>query len=140
MLICHVDALIQGNSPARPYGVTTLPITYDPPVTNPATDLTHQTFPPTGVNLTSCIRQAEPARRLVNLAKVPVMMLSSQASYHSAYDYCTAAYLQQAGVQVDFVNLTSHGITGNGHFMFVEKNSLDIAPFAEGFFDFVSLH
>lgn len=130
----HPEALVQGNSPARPYGIATLPLTYNPPVVNPASDLVHQTFPPAGINLTSCKRQASPAKQLVNLAKIPVMMLSSQASYHSAYDYCTAAYLEQAGVNVQFVNLTARGITGNGHFMFMEKNNLEIAPIADSWF------
>ena len=108
-------------------------MTYDPPVNSPA-DLVQQKFPPAAINLTECVRQADPPKQLANLAKIPVMMLGSQASYHSAYDYCTAAYLQQAGVNVNFLNLTAAGIYGNGHFMFIEENNLQIAPLVDDWF------
>lgn len=68
---------------------------------------------------------------------MPVMVMTSPASYHAGYDYCTVAYLEQAGVNVQFVELASRNITGNGHFMFLEKNNLDIAEIALGFFESV---
>lgn len=129
-----IQALVMGNASARPYGIASVPLTYRPPITSPA-QLVQQTFPPAAVNLTSCIRQAEPARKLVNIAKVPVMVMTSQASYHAAYDYCTVAYLTQAGVNVQFANLTARGIRGNGHFMFMEKNNVEVAEIAAGFFN-----
>ncbi|KAL9089381.1 MAG: hypothetical protein Q9159_002597 [Coniocarpon cinnabarinum] len=115
-----------GNGPARPYGITDLPITYSPPLTSPS-DLTRRTFPPAAENLTECIRQADSPRQLPNLAQVPIMIVDGQASYHAAYDYCTVAYLQQAGVDVQYLNLTEAGILGNGHFSFLEMNNLEIA-------------
>jgi hypothetical protein len=36
-------------------------------------------------------------------------------------------YLEQAGVHVDFINLSDIGIGGNGHLMMLERNSDDIA-------------
>ena len=47
-------------------------------------------------------RQAEPARRLPNLAKVPILILVAEAS-HAAYDHCTAAYLAQATNIANFI-------------------------------------
>ena len=131
------NANVMGNGSARPYGVATQPLAYDPPISTPA-DLIHQQFAPAAENLTACQRQAEPARKLVNLAKIPTMVMTSQASNHAAYDYCTALYLQQAGLEVEIVNLTAQGILGNGHFMFLELNNLDIAPIAGSFFERVS--
>lgn len=55
------------------------------------------------------------------------MLVSGEASYHAPYDHCTVAYLRQAGVEVDHVRLTDHGVTGNGHMMMQEKNSDAIA-------------
>ena len=94
----------------------------------------HQTFPPTAENLTECVRQADPPKKLPNLSKIPVMVVTSQASFHAGYDYCTVAYLQQAGVQVQYLNLTAAGIFGNAHFLFLEKNNLEIAPLVDDWF------
>lgn len=55
------------------------------------------------------------------------MVMTAEASYHAAYDHCTAKYLQQAGVRADFIRLQDKGIRGNGHMMMLEKNNLDIA-------------
>lgn len=103
---------IVASGKARPYGVTTLPITYDLPVVDPATDLATEVVPSTSEGLSSCIRQQEPARKLVNLLGVPVLVMTSEASYHAVYDYCTVGYLKQAGVEVEWLNLPDVGIHG----------------------------
>ena len=69
--------------------------------------------------------------KLPNLAKVPILILVAEASYHAAYDHVTAAYLTQAGVRNDFVRLPDIGIRGNGHMMMLEKNSDEIAGVIE---------
>ena len=71
--------------------------------------------------------QKAPARQLVNLKNVPVMVMSAEASYHMTYDHCTVKYLNQAGVKTEFVPLGEKGIHGNGHMVMIEKNNLDIA-------------
>lgn len=111
----------------RPYGVTLLPMHYDPPIGGNASLLQHETVAAASVDQSACERQVKPARKLINLAKVPVLMMTSEASYHSVYDYCTARYLQQAGVNVTYVHLPDVGIHGNGHFIFLEKNNLEVA-------------
>ena len=120
---------VLSNSTAitRPYGLTNIPITYDPPVTNPSTDLLRSTIPSAGPGLTDCNLQASPPKKLVNLAKTPQLIVTSEASFHAGYDYCTANYLQQAGVTVEYLNLSGAGIHGNAHFLFIEKNNLEIA-------------
>ena len=126
---------ITGSGPARPYGVATQPLTYDPPVINPATDLQTETTPLAGPNLSSCTQQTDPAKKLVNLSKIPVLVVTSEASYHAVYDYCTVNYLKQAGVDVTFLDLPKVGIHGNGHFMFLEKNSLEIVPLIQAWIE-----
>jgi pimeloyl-ACP methyl ester carboxylesterase len=71
--------------------------------------------------------QAEPARQLVNLRGIPILILTAEASYHAPYDHCTSRFLRQAGVEHDFVRLADLGIRGNGHMMMLEKNNLEIA-------------
>lgn len=124
-----------GNLGVRPWGVTGLPMTYDPPISSPS-QLNIVVDPsPDPANLVSCKRQAEPARKLVNLRKVRVLVFQSEASYHAGYDYCTARYLKQAGVPVDFVKLAEVGIRGNGHMIMLEKNTDKTAKFLLNWLD-----
>jgi pimeloyl-ACP methyl ester carboxylesterase len=78
-------------------------------------------------DLVRCWEQKAPARQLVNLKNIPVLIVMSEASYHASYDHCTAKYLTQAGVANTYVRLAEHGIHGNGHMMMLEKNNDRIA-------------
>jgi pimeloyl-ACP methyl ester carboxylesterase len=120
------DAVI-GKGKARAWGVTDIPITYDPPITDPSQLQIEQQATPDNPDLARCSEQKAPAHSLVNLRNIPVMMVTSEASYHAVYDHCTARYLKQAGVNTDFVRLGEHGIHGNAHMMMLEKNNLQIA-------------
>jgi hypothetical protein len=76
----------------------------------------------------TCMQQgANPPHKLANLMKIPVLVVTSQASYHAVYDSCTVSYLRQAGVQVQHAHLPDFGLMGNGHMMFMEMNNIDIA-------------
>jgi pimeloyl-ACP methyl ester carboxylesterase len=111
----------------RPFGLTLLPIAYDPPIGDDASLLVRRNVSAPDAKLSSCILQAEPARRLVNLARVPVLFVTAEASYHAVYDHCTVAFLRQAGVEVEYLELGKVGIHGNGHFMFMELNNFVVA-------------
>ena len=70
-----------------------VPLTYDPPL-KPGEELAFvRQDKPDAPGLVRGWLQAEPARKLPNLAKVPILILVAEASYHAAYDHCTAAYL-----------------------------------------------
>lgn len=123
----------------RPYGITDVPITYDPPISSPEELRKTSEATPGVVEATDgvpskfgCVEQVEPARQLPNVAKAPVLFLTGEASIHAAYDQCLVRYLQQAGVSVNFTRLEEVGLRGNGHFMMLEKNSCDIAGYVEG--------
>ena len=77
--------------------------------------------------VTECWAQSEPAHKLVNLAKVPMMLLTSEAGYNTLWDPCTYRYLTQAGVFPTWIRLDNIGIHGNSHFMFIEENSDQVA-------------
>jgi pimeloyl-ACP methyl ester carboxylesterase len=116
---------------ARPWGVADIPLTYDPPA-KAATDLAvMRETKPDGPDLAVCSKQADPPRRLVNLQGIPILILTTESSYHSVYDHCTAKYLTQAGVKNSFVRLEDQGIHGNGHMVMLEKNSRDVAAFLQ---------
>ncbi|KAL9632279.1 MAG: hypothetical protein Q9204_003858 [Flavoplaca sp. TL-2023a] len=115
---------------ARIDGVTRLPLLYDPPVVNITRDLkTVQLPPPPGKEklYIPCTVQASPPRKLVNLARVPVALVTGEASYHAPYDWCTIEYFKQTGVKATWLDLGRLGVKGNGHFVFLEKNSLESA-------------
>jgi pimeloyl-ACP methyl ester carboxylesterase len=114
---------------SRPWGVTTIPITYEPAVTDPAQLNFALEDEPESPDLVRCRLQTEPARQLPKLHGIPIVIIAGEASYHAAYDHCTARYLEQAGVDNDFVRLEEVGITGHGHMMMLEKNNLRIARF-----------
>ena len=111
----------------KAFGLGEVPITYDPPVTATSKLEFVRQEQADKPELARCWLQKEPARKLSNVAKVPTLIVMSEASYHAAYDHCTAAYLTQAGVKNTFVRLADRGIKGNGHMMMLEKNNMAIA-------------
>jgi pimeloyl-ACP methyl ester carboxylesterase len=121
------EATIIGTGRTRPWGPTDIPITYDPPVKDPSEIAIEREAQPDGPDLFTCWMQKAPARQLPNLKGIPVMIMASEASYHQAYDHCTAKYLEQAGVKTEYIRLQDKGIHGNGHMVMIEKNNLDIA-------------
>ena len=117
---------------ALPYGISILPLTYEPPVKEAEELAPVREDKADGDGLVRCWLQKAPARQLPNLQKMPVMVLSSEASYHAPYDHCTVKYLRQAGVKVDWIQLAALGIHGNSHMMMVEKNNQEIAAVIAG--------
>src|SRR5262249_2891322 len=108
-------------------GLGDVPLAYDPPLGESGKLSFVRQEAADRPDLVRCWRQQEPARKLVNLRHIPVLILMSEASYHASYDHCTAAYLTQAGVGNTFIRLADVGIRGNGHMMMLEKNSDAIA-------------
>ena len=110
----------------KPYGIAAVPLAYGGVANAPELSFVEQDRPDSPQRV-KCWRQKEPARQLTNLHNIPVVILSSEASYHASYDHCTAEYLAQAGVKNEFIRLADRGIRGNGHMMMLEKNNLEIA-------------
>ena len=119
-----VDAVFPPFADARPFGVTDIPLEYDPPLSS-ASDLKKVSVASNPFLV--CYRQGEHPRKLKNLVGIPVLVVTSESGYHAIYDHCTTEYLRQAGVKVDHIRLEEVGIHGNGHMMFMEKNNLEIA-------------
>lgn len=115
------------DSMALRYGISDVPLTYAPPVNDPAELTIVQQAEAEGPDLVRGYLQAEPARQLPNLQKVPILIVTAEASYHAPYDHCTVNYLRQAGVKPHWLKLAEHGIRGNSHVLMMEKNSRQIA-------------
>ena len=116
-----------GDELGRAWGITRLPMTFDPPLQAPedlqpaldpslAADLLAPGFMPT------CGPHTLP-----NLAGVPILIVTGEASYHASYDHCTSAFLTWAGVEHHFQRLEDAGLTGNSHMIMMEQNSQDVA-------------
>jgi pimeloyl-ACP methyl ester carboxylesterase len=116
-----------GTTMARPWGVTADPLSYSPPTSSTSDLQIIQQEKPDGPDLIKCWIQKQPARQLPALQKLPILIVTSEASYHAPYDHCTVKYLEQAGVYPKWIRLSDLGIHGNGHDMMLEKNSLEIA-------------
>jgi pimeloyl-ACP methyl ester carboxylesterase len=104
------------------WGMSTIPVTYDPPVADPAEiKTTYVANPEPGI--AGYFMQAEPARRLPNLKNTKVLMVTADASFASPGNPGGVAFLKQAGVQAEELRLGAMGIKGNGHMMMAERNS-----------------
>lgn len=133
--------LIKHDPTSRPYGLTDIPISYDPPANldigfgltfaNSAAPL-ETTLARRADDKAICILQKDfpevygrPAcvRKLFHIGKVPHAIVTAQASPHSTFDWATVEFMRQAGASVDWLNLEQMGILGNGHLMFLETNS-----------------
>ncbi|KAF5357603.1 hypothetical protein D9758_007419 [Tetrapyrgos nigripes] len=111
----------------RPFGITEIPVNYSPPISSPSELQREVVFNSTSLGIT-CFRQASPPRQLVNMLGIPMVVITSESSYHSEFDRCTVEYLKQAGVDIEHLRLAEdRGIKGNGHMMFMELNGLEIA-------------
>src|SRR5262245_27213556 len=112
---------------ALAYGITSLPLTFAPAVKDAGELAIEREDTADGPDLATCWRQKAPARALPNLQKMPILVLTAEASYHAPYDHCTVKFLQQAGVKPCFVRLVDLDVRGNSHVMMLEKNNREIA-------------
>ena len=119
----------------RPWGPTALPLTYSPAAASPSDLEMERQEQPENPNVSRCWLQKSPARQLPNLQRMPILVVTSESSYHRAYDHCTVKYLEQAGVHVSWVKLDEVGLHGNGHMMMLEKNNGEIARVMAGWLD-----
>nr|WP_246700428.1 alpha/beta hydrolase [Variibacter gotjawalensis] len=116
-----------GKERARAHGVTRLPLAFEPAVKAPEDLQVVQEDKARSDGHIRCWLQAEPVRKLPNIAKVPTVVVTGEASFRATYDDCTTAFLTQAGVKTDRIALGEISIRGNGHMMMLEKNNRDIA-------------
>jgi len=122
---------ILGVEPAGPpfgnlkWGLTASRVVYDPPASD-SSELKTKQMPAPGPGQDPYILQEEPARQLVNLKNIPILITTSEASYHAPYDGGSVAFLKQAGCRVDHIRLPERGIHGNAHFMMMEKNNREV--------------
>jgi pimeloyl-ACP methyl ester carboxylesterase len=120
-----IEGAGSGFAGGNRWGMSSIPVTYDPPVTDPAAIKTHWVgTPEAGVN--GYFLQSEPVHRLPNLKNTKVVFVTADSSFASPGNPGGVAFLKQAGVQAEEIRLGNIGIKGNGHMMMVEKNSRQV--------------
>ena len=125
-LVKGIVAIEGGGTPftgQNVWGLSSIPVAYDPPVSNPSEIKTVRVeSPEPGVQ--PYMLQAEPARKLKNLRNIPIVIVTADASFASPGNPGAIAYLKQAGVvKAEELRLINHGVKGNGHMMMLEKNN-----------------
>jgi hypothetical protein len=104
------------------WGLACVPITYDPEVSDPSElDTVTEERPELGpIPITL---QRKPARRLANLSRFPIAVVTAEASMFLGFDRHLVEFLAQAGCDVELVRLADHGVHGNGHMIMSERNN-----------------
>ncbi|KEY68359.1 hypothetical protein S7711_01137 [Stachybotrys chartarum IBT 7711] len=146
------DGNITYSAAHRPYGLTDIPLTYDPPA-DAAFGFDSSVSRPLDIAKVQCFEGAMGAcilqkpltlastdvdqviahdhqaqvRELMHLKKMPHAIFTAQASPHTTYDWATVEFLKQAGASVDWIKLEDFQIYGNGHLMHLELNSDAVA-------------
>jgi pimeloyl-ACP methyl ester carboxylesterase len=100
------------------WGVTDIPLEYDPPVSDPKEIATVDVAAANGNPAYKL--QAGPARKLKNLQGIPIAYITAERSGRNGAP--VAAFLKQAGCDAEDFRLKDKGILGNGHFMMMETN------------------
>jgi pimeloyl-ACP methyl ester carboxylesterase len=116
---------------SKPWGLTAIPMTYAPAAASAPDMAFEEQDQADGPDVAKCWLQKAPARQLANLTKIPVAVVSGEASFYAPYAHCLVKYLEQAGVHPTWLNLGAMGIHGNGHMMMLEKNAAQIADVME---------
>src|SRR5205085_8023006 len=90
--------------PEKPYGFTRTPLTFSPPAGPQGLDIV-QEEKPQGPGLVRCWMQKAPARKLVNFANIPVLVMTAEASFQAPSAHCASLMLEQARVAHEFIRL-----------------------------------
>jgi pimeloyl-ACP methyl ester carboxylesterase len=108
------------------WGLTDVPLVYEPPVSDPAQLAARDAG--------AYKLQAEPARKLKNLAGIPIAYVTGEKSGRTQSP-AIVAFLKQAGCDAEDFQLKDKGIPGNGHFMMLENNRKQVFEALRGWIE-----
>ena len=123
------------DGPAAVWGLTDMPLHYDPPIKDPAELKTYLEPKSDGPALVPCYLQKDPVHKLASFQSFPILDVSAEASYHRVFDSCLPKWINQAGGKAEYVKLEDVGLPGNAHEMMLEKNSDAIARYFESWLE-----
>ena len=108
-----------------PWGLTAIPVAYDPPAADVRDLQVVRITPPAGSGRPPYRLQGNPPRRLRNLQNVPVLLVSGEYDGRAQVP-AVAEYFQQAGVRAEQLRLQDRGIRGNGAMLMMETNRREV--------------
>jgi hypothetical protein len=114
--IVNVEGAGAPFSPATPWGLTDIPLEYDPPASDPSQ------------------LQSGPPRKLKNLAGIPIAYVTAEKSGRTQSP-AIVAFLKKAGCDAEDFQLRDKGILGNGHFMMLENNRKQVFEAIRGWIE-----
>lgn len=109
---------------ALDWGLTAAPLTYDPVVGDPAA-LAPVAHPSPTEHGPPLLLPADADRRLANLASIPIVVASAEASPLAHFDAHIVEFLRALGCKADLLRFADAGVRGNGHAMMFERNHRD---------------
>jgi pimeloyl-ACP methyl ester carboxylesterase len=110
------------------WGLTALPMTYDPPVTDLSQfKLVDKAVPPDSPRpiVSPYKLQAEPVHQWKNLKGIPIGWITSEFGAGGS-PVANIEFLKQVGCNVELLRMRDYGIYGNGNLMLLEKNNHEI--------------
>ncbi|MEY2401941.1 MAG: hypothetical protein QOJ08_2052 [Ilumatobacteraceae bacterium] len=116
------------------WGVAAVPMTFDPPAASPS-ELSLDHHEPPAPGAPALVLQKEPARRLSNLAQVPIAVVSGEASVFRFTNGPLIEFLRQAGCDVNHLDLAEHGVRGNSHGSMFERNNAEVLAVVTGWME-----
>jgi len=119
---------------ALQWGVAAVPMTFDPPASSPS-ELSLDAHEPPAPGAPALVLQNEPARQLTNLAKVPIAVVSGEASVFRFTNGPLVEFLQQAGCDAVHIDLAERGVRGNSHGSMFERNNAEVLGVVTGWMD-----
>jgi pimeloyl-ACP methyl ester carboxylesterase len=120
-------------SAQAPWGLTSAPLAFEPPLTDPKQLATRDVTPPAASMAPPYKLQAEPARALKNLRGIPIALITAERSGRQSTP--AVEFLKQAGCDVEDVQLKDRGVLGNGHFMMLENNRRQVFDVIRGWIE-----
>jgi pimeloyl-ACP methyl ester carboxylesterase len=112
------------------WGLTSVPVAWDPPVSGLAQlSLVDVKPAPSSPGVPTYKLQSGTVRRLKNLQGIPIAWVTGElrgASNNGNNGPAQVAFLRQAGCAAEHVPLKDRGIVGNGNLMLIEKNNKQV--------------
>jgi pimeloyl-ACP methyl ester carboxylesterase len=113
------------------WGVTDVPLVYDPPVSDPKELTTKDVKPASGPAYK--LQADNNVHKLKNLVGIPIVYVTAERSDRNGEGH--VAFLKQAGCDAENLALKDRGILGNGHFMMLEDNRKQVFDAIQGWLD-----
>ena len=117
-----------------PWGLTALPVAYDPAITDSKQLSLVEVTPPSGSGIPRYRLQAEPARKLKNLQNIPILVVSGEYAMRTQTP-AIISFFKQAGCSAENIQLKDLGIRGNGALMMFETNRRQIFDVIHGWIE-----